>query len=327
MTDTDARIAAERERKSPGLEPEARSEGPEREFTVESKSQMQLVVRRFFHHRLAMASLLVLVILILFALVGGRLWKYTYSEITPEFSTAPDLTHPMGTDTEGHDFMALILRGAQKSVQVMLIVAFLSTAIGVVVGAISGYFRGWVDAVIMRFLDLMFTVPLIAVLAVLSNGWSGNNRPPWVPESSGMRVALILGLLIWPTLARLVRAEFLSLREKEFVEAARAMGAGSLRIIFRHILPNTVGTIIVSATLTMAAAILLETALSFLGFGIQAPDTSLGLLVSRYQTAAVTRPWLFYFPGVFIVIIALCVNFLGDGLRDAFDPKQTRVRQ
>jgi ABC-type dipeptide/oligopeptide/nickel transport system permease subunit len=136
----------------------------------------------------------------------------------------------------------------------------------------------------------------------------------------------VLGVVLWTNLARLVRGEFLSLREKEFVEAARAMGAADSRIIFRHILPNTLGTIIVNATLTISAAIILETILSFLGFGVQAPDTSLGKLISDYQAAFQTRPWLFWWPGLFIVAIALSVNFIGDGLRDAFDPKQTRVR-
>jgi peptide/nickel transport system permease protein len=136
----------------------------------------------------------------------------------------------------------------------------------------------------------------------------------------------VLALLIWTSLARLVRGEFLSLREKEFVEAARAMGASAPRIIFRHMLPNAIGTIIVSATLTVAIAILLEAGLSYLGFGVQPPDTSLGLLISTYQNAFSTRPWLFWWPGLFIIVIALSINFVGDGLRDAFDPRQNRVR-
>jgi peptide/nickel transport system permease protein len=333
LPDIDAPETAKKEMDVAGGERDAPTEGagPDREFTVESRSQSQMVLRRFLHHRLAMVCLVVLIIVVLFSLLGGRLWTYSYDDITDSFNTPPfraldengelvwSAEHPMGTDTEGHDFMALILRGAQKSVQIMLLVAFLSTAIGIVYGAVSGYYSGRIDGLMMRILDVLFTIPLLAILIVLSRRI----------ESSGswLFVALLLGFFVWFTLARLVRAEFLSLREKEFVEAARALGAGDARIIFRHILPNTVGTIIVSATLTMATAILLETALSYLGLGIRAPDTSLGLLVSRYEAASTTRPWLFYIPGVFIVIIALCVNFVGDGLRDAFDPKQTRVRQ
>ena len=300
------------------ITPPTAGPGPEREFTVEARSYRRMVLRRFIHHRLAVISLVVLVFVILLALVGGRVWKYSYDEITPEFSTGPSLDHPFGTDGPGHDVFAQVLRGAQKSVQIMLVVALLSTTIGVVIGAVAGYYRGIIDGVLMRFVDLILTLPLLAIVAVLAKMVQVSKN--WFMLSA------ILGLLVWTSLARIVRAEFLSLREKEFVEAARALGASDRRIIFRHILPNVTGSIIVAATLTMATAILLETALSFLGFGVQAPDTSLGKLVSDGQTAAVTRPWLFYFPGLFIVVIVLCVNFVGDGLRDAFDPRQTRVR-
>jgi ABC-type dipeptide/oligopeptide/nickel transport system permease subunit len=298
--------------------PIAAGGGPEREFTVEARSYRQMVVRRFLHHKMAVGSLIVLVMVVLLSLVGGRLWKYDYTEITDEFSTGPSLEHPMGTDGPGHDVFAQVLRGAQKSVQIMLLVAFFSTAVGVLCGLISGYYRGWVDSGLMRFVDLLLTIPLLAILGVLSKAVqrSGN----W------FFLALVLGLLVWTTLARIVRAEILSLREKEFVEAARALGAKDRRIIFRHLLPNVMGSIIVASTLTMATAILLETALSYLGLGVTTPDTSLGKLVADGQTASQTRPWLFYFPGLFIIIIVLCVNFIGDGLRDAFDPKQTRVR-
>jgi peptide/nickel transport system permease protein len=288
------------------------------EFGVEARSQWRMVSRRFFRHRLAMASLVVLVLLVLLSLVGGRVWKYDYTQITPEFSTGPSWGHPMGTDGPGHDTFAQVLRGAQKSVQIMLLVALFSTGIGVFVGAVAGYYRGKVDAVLMRSIDLILTIPTLAILAVLSNK---------VRQSgSWFGIALIIAALVWTTIARIVRAEVLSVREKEFVEAARAAGANDWRIITRHLLPNVVGSIIVAATLTMAAAILIETTLSYLGLGIRVPDTSLGLLVSDGQSSAQTRPWLFYFPGLFIIIIVLCVNFIGDGLRDAFDPKQTRVR-
>src|SRR6266511_3117463 len=213
----------------------------------------------------------------------------------------------------------MILRRAQKSVQVALMVAFLATTFGAIVGALAGYYRLWVDSALMRFTDLVLTIPPIAILAVLAAN---------VPQQAGnwFFVGLVLAALQWTYIARVVRGQFLSLREKEFVEAARALGASDARIMFRHLLPNATGSIIVNATVTVAVAILLETALSYLGLGIQAPDTSLGLLVSTGQQAATTRPWLFWFPGLFIVIIALTVNFIGDGLRDAFDPTQTRVR-
>jgi peptide/nickel transport system permease protein len=212
-----------------------------------------------------------------------------------------------------------VLRGAQKSVQVALLVAFLATAIGTVIGALAGYYRGWVDSALMRFTDLVLTIPSIAILAVLASTVASQ-------AGNWFFIGLILALLQWTYIARVVRGTFLSLREKEFVEAARALGASDARIMFRHLLPNATGSIIVNATVTVAIAILLETALSYLGLGIKPPDTSLGLLIATGQQAATTRPWLFYFPGIIIVIIALTINFVGDGLRDAFDPTQTRVR-
>jgi peptide/nickel transport system permease protein len=292
---------------------------PEREFTVQRRSQTQMIMRRFLAHRLAVASLVVFLVVVVLSLIGGRLWKYGYADITDQFSSPPSLEHPMGTDDIGHDSLAQVLRGSQKSVQVALMVAFLSTTVGAVIGALAGYYRGWVDSALMRFTDLVLTIPSIAILAVLAST---------VADQAGnwFFIGLVLSVLLWTYIARVVRGTFLSLREKEFVEAARALGASDARIMFRHLLPNATGSIIVNATVIVAVAILTETALSYLGLGIQAPDTSLGLLIGAGQQAATTRPWLFYFPGLIIVIIALTVNFIGDGLRDAFDPTQTRVR-
>ena len=168
----------------------------------------------------------------------------------------------------------------------------------------------------MRFTDIIITIPLIVVGAVLGLAFG---------RLGAFVLAIIIGLFTWTGLARLVRAEVLSLREREFVDAARVAGASDRRIIFKHILPNAIGVIIVNTTLLMAAAILLETALSFLGYGVQPPDTSLGRIISENQAAFATRPWLFWWPGVFIIAIALCINFIGDGLRDAFDPRQKRL--
>jgi ABC-type dipeptide/oligopeptide/nickel transport system permease subunit len=289
----------------------------EREFTVAARTQTQMVIRRFLAHRLAVVSLVVFVIIVVGSLGGARLWKYNYADITREFSTPPSLAHPMGTDDIGHDTFAQVLRGAQKSVQVALVVAILATGFGAVLGAVAGYYRGVVDSILMRFTDLVLTIPLLAIAALLSGTIGGGD---WFV------VALVIASVSWMSIARVVRGTFLSLREKEFVDAARALGASDTRIIFRHLLPNATGSIIVNATITVAVAILVETALTFLGLGIRPPDTSLGLLVSSGQQAAQTRPWLFYFPGLVIIVIALTINFIGDGLRDAFDPTQTRVR-
>jgi len=303
-----------------GRNPAGRAPLQEREFTVRVRTQREMVLRRFLSHRLAVGSLVVFVLLLLLSLVGGRFWRFSYADvIAGDYSLPPSLTHPMGTDGIGHDVFAQVLRGSQKSVQIALLVSLLSTVVGTVIGAVAGYYRGVVDNVLMRFVDLVLTIPTIAILAVLGarvSAKSGN----W------LIIALVLAGLLWAPISRIVRGLFLSLREKEYVEAARALGANDGRIIFRHLLPNALGSIIVNATVIVALAILTETALSYLGLGVKRPDTSLGLLISDGQAAAQTRPWLFYFPGLFIILIALTVNFIGDGLRDAFDPTQTRVR-
>src|SRR6266545_7970834 len=210
------------------------SSGVDREFTVAARTQTQMVIRRFLAHRLAVASLVIFVIIVAGSLGGARLWKYNYADITKEFSTAPSLGHPMGTDDIGHDTFAQVLRGAQKSVQVALLVALLSTSFGSVLGAVAGYYRGATDSVLMRFTDLVLTVPLIAILAVLA-ATLADKAGNW------FFIALIIAALSWTYIARVVRGQFLSLREKEFVEAARALGASDRRIIFRHLLPNAAG--------------------------------------------------------------------------------------
>lgn len=280
------------------------------------RSQSRMAVRRFLRHRLAVTSLIIFVCVVLFAFVGGWLWKYSYTDITPDSSVPPSLAHPFGTDAIGHDELAMVMQGTQKSIAIALLVALIAGVVGTVWGATAGYFHGKVDNIMMRITDLVLTLPLLVVAAVLATNTHG----------SWLFVALIIGGLQWAYVARIVRGEVLSLREREFVVAARALGARARWIIFRHLIPNVLGTVIVTVTILVAVAILLEAALSFLGFGVQPPQTSLGLLVSNAQTAVSVRPWLFYFPGLFIIIIALTVNFIGDGLRDAFDPMQARRR-
>jgi ABC-type dipeptide/oligopeptide/nickel transport system permease subunit len=308
------------DRAAPGADPvpgrRAAARPAEREFTVVERSQAQLVLRRFLRHRLAVASLVVLLGIVALAFVGGWLWKYSVVDFTPDESEPPSWEHPFGTDAAGKDMFALVLRGTQISIGISVLVAVFSTLVGTVWGATAGYYRGAVDTVMMRISDLILTLPLLAVAAVLGYNAGG----------SWWLIALVIAGLQWAYVSRVVRGVVLSLREKEFIEAARALGASDSRIILRHLIPNALGSIIVNATILVAIAILLETALSYLGFGVRPPDTSLGLLVSQAQTAVQTRPWLFYFPGLFIIAIALTINFIGDGLRDAFDPQQTKVR-
>lgn len=299
------------------------------DLTEKSYSQGQLIRRRFFRHKAAMVSLAVLLFLTVFAFTSigyGPLpgwWPKNYWEAgnvvdggRPTLSLLPPSMGewPFGQDNAGKDYFALTMRGTQRSLLIAFTVGILTTALGTIIGALAGYYRGWIEALLMRITDLFIVIPLLVLAAVLGKSSGGNI---WA-------LALMLSVVSWTGLARLVRGEVLSLREREFVTAAEAIGTSSPRIIFKHILPNTMGTIIVSATLTIATVILLESALSFLGFGVQPPDTSLGQLISTYQNSFTSRPWLFWWPGMIILTIALTVNFLGDGLRDAFDPRQSR---
>ena len=289
------------------------------EFGVEAESQSRRILRRFVRHRLAMASLVVLLVLMTASFLGEAITSYRYDELTPDTNQSPSLEHWFGTDFIGHDMFTLVLRGARRSILVALIVAALATTFGATVGALAGYYRGFLDAVLMRVTDLFLTIPSIAVLLVLASRYRGES-------GNWMAIALVIAAFAWMPLARVVRGMFLSLREREFVEAARALGASDSRIILRHLLPNSLAPIIVNATLLVAAAILIETALSFLGFGIAPPDTSLGRLVAEGSNASYTRPWMFYLPGLWLMLICLCINFVGDGLRDAIDPRDAKMR-
>ncbi|MEO5653552.1 MAG: ABC transporter permease [Marmoricola sp.] len=304
---------------------------------VEGLSQGQIVRRRFLRHRGAMAGLVTLALIALIAYTSiGALglpgwWKWTHTDPGAIVNSgSPSLSlpswlggsgfaigdHPFGQDEVGRDIFARTMKGTQTSLNVMMVISLLAALIGMTIGAVSGYFRGWIDEFLMRFTDLFITFPVIVIGAVLGN-FAGNAGAFWL--------AVALGAITWTTLARLVRGEFLSLREREFVDAAKVAGASSFRIMRKHMIPNAMGVIIVNTTLLASTAVLLETALSYLGFGIKSPDVSLGTMISQYQSAFATRPWLFWWPGLFIVMIALSVNFIGDGLRDAFDPRQKRV--
>jgi ABC-type dipeptide/oligopeptide/nickel transport system permease subunit len=287
---------------------------------VESRSQWAYARRRFLRHKLAMLSLLVLVVILLAGAFAEVVAPYSYDEIDLlNAGVGPTLEdqHYFGTDLLGRDYFSRVVYGIQTTEKVAFLVALLSTMIGTLIGAFAGFYGGAVDNLLMRFTDLALTLPGLAVLltaaAFLGNG-------------SQYRTAVILALLFWTALARIVRGTFLSLREKEYVEAAKAAGSGDLRIMFRHMLPNAVGVIAVNATLVIGIAILTEAALSFLGFGIQPPTPALGKLIADGQDVSSDLWWLVTFPGLTIVLIVLCINFVGDGLRDALDPTQRRTR-
>jgi peptide/nickel transport system permease protein len=292
---------------------------------TEARKQWQTVARRFVRHRAALAGMVLFVLLLVFAFLGPVLWPLGL-EAGGEAKVAPGAAHPFGTDRIGHDMLASVISGTRYSLQIAIIVALVATFLGVVLGALAGYLRGWVDQVVSRLVDLVLCIPALVVTAVLARS-SFTVVPGQQSGGNWLTVALILALTVsWLPIARTIRGMVLSLREKEFVEAAQASGGTTARIVFRHILPNTIDVIIVNATVTIAQAVLLESALSFIGLGVRRPDASLGLLINENKNELVTLPWLFWFPFLFIVLISLSVNFIGDGLRDAFDPRQKRVR-
>jgi peptide/nickel transport system permease protein len=285
---------------------------------LKARSQWAYVRMRFFRHKIAVAGVIVLILIGLVGLFAPQLAPYGFDEINLNaISQGPSVDHLFGTDQLGRDYLSRVMYGIRTSLWVAVMVAVLATLIGTAIGAIAGYFGGTVDNLLMRFTDLMLTLPILAVLLTASV-YFGAGDP--------FKTGLILALLLWTAVARIVRGLFLSLREKEFVEAAKASGAGNSRIILRHILPNCVGPIVVFMTLVVAVAILLEAALSFLGFGIQPPNAALGSLIDDGQEQGLETWWLVTFPGLVIVLIALCINFIGDGLRDALDPTQRRIR-
>jgi len=285
------------------------------EFKV--RSQWSYARMRFFRHRLALIGLFGLVVIFGAGIFAGLISPYSYQEIDlNHILQGPSSAHWFGTDALGRDQFTRVVWGIRTSMEVGVFVAVLSTFVGLVIGAIAGYYGGWLDNLLMRITDLVLTLPLLAILLTATALLGQGNQ--W-------RVSLILVFFFWTGTARVVRGIFLSLREKEYVEAAKASGAGDARLMFRHIMPNTLGPIVVTATLAVGTAILIEAALSFLGFGIKPPTPSLGVLVSDAQ-ANPEQWWLTVFPGLTIVAIVLCVNFVGDGLRDALDPTQRRMR-
>ena len=273
-----------------------------------------MLIRRFLRHRLAVFGLIVLLLLALVALLAPYIAPYTFDGQDLNIigqPQAPSRAHLMGTDQLGRDAFTRVLYGARISLMVGLFSALLATGLGTLIGALAGYYRGLLDALLMRFTDVVLCIPLLPLVIVLS----GTLRPS-VPL-----LICIVGGLSWMGTARLVRVQFLSLREREFVEASRALGGRDNRIMFRHILPNAVGPIIVSTTLSVGGAIMLESALSFLGLGVQPPTPTWGNLLNYASQWLTGAPWLALFPGLMILITVLSVNFLGDGLRDAFDPR------
>ncbi|MBL7062771.1 MAG: ABC transporter permease [Anaerolineae bacterium] len=283
------------------------------------ESMASMISRRFRRHPGAVAGSIALGILALSIILVAL------SPYDPEASDMPSRLHPpcwehpFGTDPLGRDLLTRVLYGGRISLSVGLMVVAITLLLGVPVGATAGYFGGWVDNVLMRITDAALSLPSLLVLILLS-AILREIELPFMKRNSVVTIALVIGLLSWMTVARLVRAAYLTIREKEFVVAARSIGTSNLRIMVRHILPNTVGPIIVESTLGIGYAIMEESGLSFLGFGIQPPTPSWGNLLSNAQEHMTKHPWLAIFPGVMIFLAIISINYIGDGLRDALDP-------
>ena len=266
-------------------------------------------VRRFRDQRAAVVALGALGLLALFAFVGPSVWHYghTLHRDIP-VDQAPTWSHPFGTDRAGHDLLGQVMRGTRQSLLVGVVAAAIGTAIGTAVGLVAAFRRGWGDSVLMRLVDVALILPGLVVVLVVAGSTHG---------TSWLRVAVLIGAVGWPRPARVVRGLALAEQARDYVEAARALGLPAHRIMFRHVLLNIGPAVAIDASFAVTLAILSESVLSFLGFGFTVPDTSLGLLVSTGQSAIATRPWLFYVPGGFLIVLCVLVHMVGDGLRSA----------
>jgi glutathione transport system permease protein len=281
-------------------------------------SRRELVWRRFLRNKTAVVSLVLLVALFIACYALPSVLPYSYTDLDFYALQQPPTTdHWFGTNALGQDLLAQTLRGMQKSMLIGVCVAFISTIIAATVGTISGYFGGWRDRTLMWIVDLMLVVPSFLLITIV------------VQRTKGDIVWLIVLLAVfsWMISSRIVRGMTMSLRDREFVSAARYMGVSSRRIIGRHILPNVASIIIIDTALNVGIAVLAETGLSFLGFGIQPPDVSLGTLIADGTKSVTTFPWVFLFPAGVLVLIILCSNLVGDGLRDALDPSARPLRK
>ncbi|HSB66305.1 MAG TPA: ABC transporter permease [Anaerolineales bacterium] len=285
---------------------------------MNERSLGRQVLRRFFKHHLAVAALVVLILLVISALAAS-LTAYSPTQQDPAHPfQSPTAAHFFGTDELGRDIFTRILYGGRVSLLVGLISTILTIFLGVVVGALSGYYGGVLDNVLMRITDTFLTFPTIFVLIILSSLL--RELPiPWL-KNSVLVVIVIIAVLSWMWPARLVRSLFITLREREFVTATKALGGGDAGIIIRHILPNCLGPILVSGTLQMAWAIITESGLSYLGFGVQPPTATWGAILSTAQVHVYRAPGMAVYPGVMIFLTVMAINYIGDGLRDAFDP-------
>ena len=296
----------------------------------EDKPQLllsQLVFMRFKRHKMAVAGVFILILLVLYS-VGGSFFRTEAFSLVTDTNirlNTPSSIHPFGTDAVGRDILARTIYGGQISLLIGMIAMVVEVVVGVLIGALAGYYGGLLDSILMRFTEAMLNIPQIPLLLVLGKMLADKIKPIHLlgRDFSGSVIVIIcvIGLTSWMGLARVVRANFLTLREQEFVLAARCTGTSNWSIIFSHILPNTMAPIIVSATLSVANAIISEAYVSFLGVGVMPPTATWGNMLNGAYNYINTAPWLWIFPGSLIVLTVLSINFIGDGLRDALDPR------
>lgn len=288
-------------------------ERPKAEFAEPPQPYWKLVLRRFMRHRMAVVGAFTLLLLVLMSFVGPFLSPYSFDGIDLPNSNQqwPSMAHWLGTDELGRDILTRLMYAGRISLSVGLSVALLGVVLGTIIGGLAGYFGKWVDTAGMRVTDVFLSIPILMLLMVMMK-FLGKDLAV---------IVLILGATSWMGVARLVRGEFLALRNQEFIEASQAQGASSIWIMIRHMLPNALAPIFVAATLGVADAIMLESALSFLGFGIQPPTPSWGNMLTDAQQYMISTPWLAFYPGLLIFLTVASINFVGDGLRDALDPK------
>jgi peptide/nickel transport system permease protein len=303
----------------------------------------QLTWRRFRKHKTALVALGGLILIFAYIFLGGMIFARGLCAPTSQYVTGeayancndtsiklqpPSRAHPFGTDTIGRDILARTIYGGQISLSIGIFAAIVEVIVGVLVGAIAGYFGHWLDDLLMRITEAMLIIPQLFLLIVLAKALAGK-----VPElhllgrsfsGSVVVIILVIGFTSWMLLARIVRANVLSLKELDFISASRALGVSDTRIIFKHLLPNTIAPIIVAATLGVSGSILSEAYVSFLGLGVQTPTASWGNMLDSSVKYIQSAPWLWLFPGLLILLTVLCINFIGDGLRDALDPRSTR---
>ncbi|MEW5718256.1 MAG: ABC transporter permease, partial [Chloroflexota bacterium] len=276
---------------------------------VQEETQLTLIWRRFRRHKLALLGMTIAVSVVVIVALAGVIAPYDpIAQDLPNRNQGPTAAHIFGTDELGRDLLSRLLYAGQISLSIGFSVAIGATLIGMIVGAIAGYFGGWVDSILMRIVDLIITLPTLPILLLLSAFFKGGGVPMLI---------LILMALSWTSSSRIVRGVVLSLRNQEFAEAARALGVSNLEIIVRHMLPNALAPIIVAMTLGVGTAIIVESSLSFLGFGVQLPTATWGNLLQNAQSDMFLAPWKAVLPGFFIFITSLSFNFMGDGLRDA----------